>query len=117
MPGSPVGRRESGSKRVLAGSWDVTNHASNPSAPGPLSSTPRGIRSLAAMSNTRMAWLRVSCLLAALFLARPAFADAPSPETTVKDAYAELSALLYAPPSEAREIEIAALIARHTDFA
>jgi ABC-type transporter MlaC component len=69
------------------------------------------------MSNTRMAWLRVSCLLAALFLARPAFADAPSPETTVKDAYAELSALLYAPPSEAREIEIAALIARHTDFA
>jgi len=34
----------------------------------------------------------------------------------VKDAYVELSALLYAPPSEARDLEIAAHINRDTDF-
>jgi ABC-type transporter MlaC component len=51
-----------------------------------------------------------------LLWTRPAPADSPGPEAAVKNAYTELSALLYAPRSDAREQEIAAIIARNTDF-
>jgi MlaC protein len=64
----------------------------------------------------RLAAALVVCLLGVVLLATPARAGAPNPETAVKDAYAELSALLYAPPSEARELEIAAIIGRNVDF-
>jgi hypothetical protein len=85
----------------------------------------RGIRSLTLMSNAVMAAPRrlrarswgLAVVAPIVLFACPARAvDAADPGAAVKDAYAELSALLYAPPSDARDIEIAAIIGRDTDF-
>jgi hypothetical protein len=71
------------------------------------------------MSNAIMAarWaLVVGAAVVLLLAGRAAAVEPPDPGVAVKDAYAELSALLYAPPSGARDIEIAAIVTRNTDF-
>jgi hypothetical protein len=70
----------------------------------------------ARVSSVLAATAALASLVAGLFFSRPAAADGNDPEAAVKAAYVELSALLYAPPSEARALEIAALIGRDTDF-
>lgn len=75
----------------------------------------------------------VACLALAIGLAsaRPAAAQGPAPaptstasgtvttngpDATVRSAFAELTGLLYAPPSDARDQAVAALIAQYVDF-
>lgn len=67
-------------------------------------------------SMPRAFWTCSGARLAAFLVFLACLAASDMPEITVRAAYEELTGILYAPPSDARDQEVASLIARYVDF-